>query len=187
MIVSDATTDVQAAIRAALVADAALLAIIGSDASGAKKVYSRPPQHVAMPYVIIGDASSLDDSTSDTYGQHIIFDIGCWDQSAVVQTPSSSNLRQMMARVIALFHMQPDASGQRVLWTVPARNLIVARVTGTPQIVLQPDGYSNHGIVTLDVYIGHDPKMAVVSTAAAKLAFNAAANSQLIPIIVGGF
>jgi hypothetical protein len=62
----------------------------------------------------------------------------------------------VMARILALFHMQPDASGQRARWTIPGRNLVIARVTGSPQILLQPDGISNHGIVTLDVQVGHD-------------------------------
>lgn len=155
MIVSDATTDVLTAARAALIADVALAAIVGTDASGAVRVYTRPPAHMPMPYVVIGDVSTLDNSTSDTYGQHLIFDIGCWDQSAVGMSPSQAKVRQMMARVIALFHMQPDHSGDRAVWTIPGRNLIVARVTGTPQIALQPDGISNHGIVTLDVQVGH--------------------------------
>jgi hypothetical protein len=156
MIVSDATTDVLTAIRATLIADAALAAIVGMDASGAVKVYSRPPQHETMPYVVIGDVSTLDDSTSDSFGQHILLDIGCWDQPTTGQSPSAGKVRQMMARVVALLHMQPDNSGQRARWTIPGRNLVVARVTGSPQILLQPDGISNHGIVTLDVQIGHD-------------------------------
>lgn len=155
MIVSDATTDVLTAVRVALVADSALAAIVGTDATGAARIYTRPPAHEPMPYVIIGDVSTLDDSTSDTYGQHLIVDIGCWDKQTIGMSPSQAKIRQMMARVIACFHMQPDRSGDRATWTIPGRNLIVARVTGTPQIALQPDGVSNHGIVTLDVQVGH--------------------------------
>lgn len=155
MIVSDALTDVMTAIRTALAADAALVAIVGHDASGAVKVYARPPQHEAMPYVIVGDASTLDDSTSDTFGQTFIFDIGCWDQPTVGMSPSHANIRAMMARVSALFHMQPDQSGDRAQWSIAGRNLIVSRVTGAQAIQLQPDGITNQGIVTLNVLVGH--------------------------------
>src|SRR5260370_26743598 len=79
MIVDDATLDWLTALRAALVADATLAALVGTDpASGATKIFSRPPAHVALPYVSFGDTSQRAFSTSDSYGQEIVVDVHCW-------------------------------------------------------------------------------------------------------------
>jgi hypothetical protein len=158
MIVNDATTALLTAIRAALVADATLAGIVGTDTrSGAVKVFSRPPAHIAMPFVTFGDTSQREFSTSDTYGQEIIVDVHCWAmrQADGNQSPATGTARQMMGRIETLLHMQPDTSGDRPTITVAGFNLIIAVVTGRSQLMLDPDGETNHGFVTVSARIGH--------------------------------
>ncbi len=158
MLIDDATFDWQAALRSALAADAALAALVGIDPmSGATKVFNRPPAHVALPYVSFGDTSQRAFSTSDSYGQEILTDVHCWAmrQSDGNQSPSTATARQMLARIEAIVHMQPDFSGDRAPLTVPGRNLLVAQVVERSQLVLDPDGETNHGFLTVAALIGH--------------------------------
>jgi hypothetical protein len=158
MIVDDATLDWLAALRAALVADAQLAALVGTDeASGAVKIFNRPPAHAALPYVSFGDTSERAFSTSDSYGQEIIVDVHCWAmrQSDGNQSPATATARQMMGRVEAVVHMQPDLSGDRPALTVAGRNLILAQVVERSQLVLDADGETNHGFVRVSALIAH--------------------------------
>lgn len=157
MIVSDATPDWLQALRTALVADATLAGLLGTDpASGATKVFGRPPLHVAMPFVSLGDTSQRLFSTSESYGQEIEVAIHCWAgrQADGNLSPATGLLRQIMARVEAVVHLQPDRSGDRPCLAIPGRNLILSLVTARSQLVLDPDGETNHGTLTVAALIG---------------------------------
>lgn len=157
MMVDDATLDWLAALRAALVADTVLAGLVGTDpASGAVKIFSRPPPFAALPLVAFGDTAQRDLSTSDGYGQEILTEVHCWAsrQADGNQSPATGTLRRMMARVEAVVHMQPDRSGDRPNLTVPGRNLILAQVTGRSQLALEPDGETNHASLTVAALIG---------------------------------
>lgn len=158
MIVDDATLDWLTALRAALVADATLAALVGTDpVSGATKIFSRPPAHVGLPYVSFGDTSQRAFSTSDSYGQEIIVDVHCWAmrQNDGNQSPATGTARRMMARVEAIVHMQPDRSGDRPSLTIPGRNLLIAQILERSQLALDPDGETNHAFLTISALIGH--------------------------------
>ncbi|MBV9245635.1 MAG: DUF3168 domain-containing protein [Methylobacteriaceae bacterium] len=158
MIVDDATLDWLAALRAHLVADAALASIVGTDpASGAVKIFNRPPGHTALPYISFGDTAQRAFSTSDSYGQEILVDVHCWAmrQSDGNQSSATATARQMMARVEAVVHMQPDLSGDRPALTIAGRNLLLAQVVERSQLVLDPDGETNHGYLRIAALIGH--------------------------------
>ncbi len=158
MLVDDATLDWLAALRAALVGDATLAALVGTDpVSGAVKIFNRPPAHVALPYISFGDTAQREFSTSDSYGQEIIVDIHCWAmrQSDGNQSPATATARAMLARVEAVVHMQPDLSGDRPALTIPGRNLLLAQVAERSQLALDPDGEMNHAFLTVVALIGH--------------------------------
>lgn len=157
MVVDDATFDWLAALRAALAADPALASLVGTDAaSGAVKIFSRPPPYATLPLVAFGDTAQRARSTSDCYGQEILTAVHCWAsrQADGNGSPESGTLRRMMARVEAVVHMQPDRSGERPVLTVPGRNLILAQVTDRSQLVLELDGETNHAILTVAALIG---------------------------------
>lgn len=157
MIIDDATLDWLAALRAALVADTQLAALVGIDpASGAPKIFNRPPAHVAMPFIAFGDTAQRAFSTSEAYGQEILVDVHCWAsrQADGNQSPATGPLRRMLARVEAVVHMQPDRSGDRPLLSIPGRNLIVAQVSQRSQLLLEPDGETNHASLTVATLIG---------------------------------
>lgn len=157
MTIDDATLDWLAALRAALVADFQLASLVGTDpASGAVKIFNRPPAHVAMPFVAFGDTAQRAYSTSEAYGQEILVDIHCWAsrQSDGNQSPATAPLRRMLARIEAVVHMQPDRTGDRPLLAIPGRNLILAQVSARSQLLLEPDGETNHAFLAVAALIG---------------------------------
>lgn len=61
---------VQVALEAALVADAPLVALLGTDATGVAKVYdSQAPGDAALDYVVIGDATEGRGGAASTFGR----------------------------------------------------------------------------------------------------------------------
>ena len=149
----DATADWLKALRAALVADTALVNAVGRDPANNVKVYSRAPAAIAFPLILIGDATSIDWSTSDTDGQEFRQDIECWDglQDTGNESPDATRTRRMMDRIRAILH-RPDLL--YVPFAVPGRNLALVQVIGTA-LRLEADTATNRGTVTVRVLIGN--------------------------------
>lgn len=137
----DRTLEVMAAIRTALLADATVAALIGT------RVYDTAPEAVTGPYMTIGSVGYRDYSTSSSEGQDMLMDVHCWDIPADrANAKNTANVRALMASVRRLFH---DAA-----LSVPARNVIVCRVTGGMPVMADADEI--HGVVTVRVLIGHE-------------------------------
>lgn len=149
----DATADWLKALRAALVADAPLAAAVGTDGGGNVKVYSRAPAEIAFPLILIGDATTIDWSTSDSDGQELRQDIECWDslQATGNEAPSAVRTRTMIDRLRAILH-RPDL--RYVPFAVPGRNLALVQVIGTG-LRLEQDTATNRGTVSVRVLIGN--------------------------------
>src|SRR4249920_2053529 len=70
-----AAAALRSAIHAALVADGALLALLGG-----AHVYDEPPRHVAFPYVTIGEARVTDWSTGGDKGEEHQLTLHAWSR-----------------------------------------------------------------------------------------------------------
>lgn len=135
----DATVALMAALRARLLADGELPAITG-------KIFDRPPANEATPYLTIGETSYEDWSTSDTDGQNIRVDIGVWQEPAGAD-PDTRVVRALMGHVRRIVHLAPLDLG--------AHNLVLVRVERAVGPMLDPDGYTLHGVVTVRALTGH--------------------------------
>jgi len=72
---STAAAALRAAIHDALVADGALVALLGGP-----KVYDEPPKSVAFPYVTLGEARVEDFSSGDAPGEEHRLTLHAWSQ-----------------------------------------------------------------------------------------------------------
>lgn len=71
----DPALDLQQTVFKALLADADLTAVLGSN-----KVYDRVPERVAAPYIVIGRTTVSDWSTSTEGGEAIVLFIHTWSK-----------------------------------------------------------------------------------------------------------
>lgn len=139
----DATNAVLAAVRVALLADPDILASLASPAS----VYDRPPQECPVPFVVIGEASFQDWSTADGEGQDIRLDVHVWDESAS-QTPDIARCKALMRRIRDVLHF-------RSLALAAPFHAVLCQVTARVGPLIDPDGISIHGVLTVNVLTDH--------------------------------
>ena len=137
----DSTVPVMAAIRAALLSDAALSPLISG-------IYDRAPTPARGSYLTIGDTSADDWSTATEDGQDHMIDVHVWTQPTS-QTPETSTPRALMGHVRRILH---NATGLTIAMPF---NLVTIRVTHQLGPMLDPDGATLHGIVTVRVAVDH--------------------------------
>ena len=133
----DATIALMTAVRAALLADSALLALLATSAS----VYDVAPENAQTPFIAIGVNSYQDWSTVSTDGQLVTLNIDCWDESRS-HYPETTRCRMMMRHCRRILHyarLTPPAPYRSVL-------MVVANRVGP---LFDPDGISIHGILQL--------------------------------------
>lgn len=89
---SSAALSLRAAIRAHLVADGAFVALLGGS-----RVHDEPPRAALPPYVVFGDAESLDASGDETPAEEHALLIEVWSREGGL-----SETLKISARLVAL-------------------------------------------------------------------------------------
>ncbi|OXE37552.1 MAG: hypothetical protein CGW95_01150 [Phenylobacterium zucineum] len=134
MAATDSTRPVMAAVRSLLLADSAFTALT-------TQVFDRVPQKTQGTWVTIGDVSTSDWSSSDTFGQAFTLDIHVWHQPTS-QTQETQKARDVMAAIRRLLHMQP------LTLSAPHHSVLMF-VTNTTPVMLDPDEATLHGVVSV--------------------------------------
>jgi hypothetical protein len=132
---ADATTAALTAIRAVIIADAAITAIVP-----AAQVVDRPDANLPLPMIVLGSTSAQTDDTSDTFGQDISIDVGIYTKG-----PDTAPARAIAGRLRTLFHRQ----------SLPLANVILVEhlaTIGPGQSDVQDELQT---ISTLRVLVGH--------------------------------
>jgi hypothetical protein len=140
MPVIDGTMALMTAVRTALLADSGLAAL------GITEVYDRPPAMQNSPFVTIGATRYSDWSFADADGQEIFIDISAWDGSKA--EPNTLTTRQIMERIRVILHFATLTLG------APAR-CILCQVINTVGPMLDPDGSTLHGVVSIRALVDH--------------------------------
>lgn len=137
----DRTLEVMAAVRAALIADAALLTLVAS------RIYDTAPEKAVSPYLTIGRTSYRDSSSSDSEAQDFDMEVHCWDIPADrANAKNTANVYNAMSHVRRVLH---DSN-----LTISGRNVILTRVTASVSPIADADEI--HGVVIVRVLAGHE-------------------------------
>ena len=123
---SDATLPVQAAIVAALKADAGVGAVVGD------RIYDRAPEGVAFPYVSIGAETGSPWEGSTLSGWEMVLQIDIWSRK-----PGAVEARQAMAAVSAALH--------RAEMTIAGNAFVLCNLE-SQRTMGDPDGVTTHGV-----------------------------------------
>lgn len=132
---ASASHEVQAAIFAALSADAGVKAEIGDPA----RVYANPPPGAVMPFVTLSEVSAGDWSTVSWYGREILFDVHAWGEMNAAAGGRIKLLAVMDACEMALRTRPTGLTGHR---------LGLLRFLSS-RVLLDPDGRTLHGVISL--------------------------------------
>ena len=138
MAATDSTRPIMVALRSLLLADAAFTTLT-------TQVFDRVPQKTQGTWVTIGDVSSSDWSSSDTFGQAFTIDVHVWHQPPS-QTQETQKARDIMAAVRRLTHMQP------LTLSAPHHSVLMF-VTNTVPVMLDPDEATLHGVVSIRLLV----------------------------------
>lgn len=125
---ADHAIDLQAAVYAALTADAALTTLIG-----AGRIHDHVPPGAELPYVVIGDGTAVDVSGIGIDAQEHTLTIHCWSEAS-----STLQVKQMVAAVRAALH---DVS-----LTLAAGQCPNIRCD-YHETMRDPDGITHHGVL----------------------------------------
>lgn len=128
------------AIGAALRADAALAAVVGT------RIYDAPPARAVMPSVTIRLVSARDGSTADTEAQILTFDLDVWDRYEIGGTLGRP--RAVMGHLRRVLHMRP--------LPVPGVALLSLMCIDARGPARDPDEVALHGTVTVAALAGHE-------------------------------
>lgn len=126
---ADRSLELAAAVYATLAGNAALTAVLG----GTGRIHDHVQPGSPLPYVTIGDGQAADYGGSDVDAQEHTLTIDCWSE-----TPSSLELRRIMAAVRAALH---DAD-----LTLSAGRCANIRQESS-QTLRDPDGITHHGVL----------------------------------------
>lgn len=140
---NDATIAVMTAIRTALLADPAILALLATPTS----CFDLAPENAPAPFVTLGQTSYQDWSTADTDGQAVTLNIHCWDESPSTN-PETTRCRLMMRHARRILHFAS------LNLPAPHRS-VVMQVTNRVGPLFDPDGISIHGILTVQALVDH--------------------------------
>lgn len=127
------TLELQRTIVAELKAAPALAALV------ADRVYDRPPQGVAFPYVSIGPFQQISDDADCLAAFEVFVDVHCWSRAY-----GSVECKQMTSAVVGALH-EADL-------TLNGATLVEMRHRSTQEIT-DRDGETTHGISTFRALI----------------------------------
>ena len=128
MTLTSASWPLQVALYAALTGHAPLQALVTG-------IFDRPPEDQAMPYVVIGESFASDWSTKTFDGQAHRLRLHIWDQS-----PGQGQTQRILALCAAALDALPDSiEGHRLVRWQRLQE----------QVLKDPDGYTQHGILEL--------------------------------------
>lgn len=139
MAAADATVPLMTAVRTAILADAQI-------ASVTTKVYDWPPSNVRGPFITLNALSWRTWDTADSDGQEITIDVHAWDMPSH-DGPATATVRSLMTHLRRLLH--------RGALTVSGHNLVLVEATAGTGPMLDPDGVTMHGVVTIRALVGH--------------------------------
>jgi|SRR5215211_6824780 len=130
MAVSDATLPLQAAVVAALKANAAVAAIVGT------RIYDNPAGDAAKPYISIGPSDLVPDDADGIEAAEITMQIDGWSD-----TPTSVQVKQVGAAIRAALH--------HAELTLPDDQRLVFLEADNTRYLTEPDGLTRHVAVSL--------------------------------------
>lgn len=128
------------AILSKLLGDAQLTALVGN------RIFAAPTPNGPTPELTIRHLDSRDDSTSDTDGQILAFEIDVWDRYRAGQDLSGP--RTIMNHIRRVLHRQP--------MTAAGCNIVVVSCTGSQGPFRDEDNISLHGILQVQIIAGHE-------------------------------
>jgi hypothetical protein len=138
----DPTDAVQVGIRAVLLADAALVALLAD----AESVWDEPPEEALFPYVHIGEVTSISDGTHSAQGRQVVPTIHTWAKAR-----SARPVNEIGARVVAVLDLQEAALDAAVtgvtVWMV---------LHEFSQTLRDPDRTIRHRIDRFRIYTSQD-------------------------------
>lgn len=123
---ADSQFALQEAIYTALTGDATLQGFIST------RVYDRPPQDSAFPYVDIGEGTATDFDTKTENGMEQTVSIHSWSRDQ-----GRKEVKQIMSAIV-------DALDQQSL-SVTGHSLVLLRFEFST-VEHDPDGYTQHGV-----------------------------------------
>jgi hypothetical protein len=127
----DAQIPVQAAILAALSANTYI-------ATNTIPVLDMVPKDQPVPFIVIGDFTAVDNSTTGIAGQVLTLSIHCWDQDL-----STLKLKTMMREITKTLHDQPLALADPLSETT--FTCVNIRFVNS-QVFKDPDGLTVHSV-----------------------------------------
>lgn len=134
---SDPCAELQPAVRAALKADATLLALFGG---GPVKVYDGvAPPNTASPYLVLGEDSVTPELAECLDGAAVAVTVHVWD---LASPPSVLGAKRIGAAVQAVLLDLTDLPSHRVVAAEPQ----LARY------LMDADGRTAHGVLTVTVH-----------------------------------
>lgn len=110
-------------------------ALTGANIAGGR-VYDSPPPKAVYPYVTIGDEQALDDGNTCEDGWEVFADVHAWSRPV---NGSKVEVKALMASIVPLLAVNLTMPGFRS----------VAGSMQTTRALRDPDGLTEHGIVTL--------------------------------------
>jgi hypothetical protein len=135
--VADRTLEIQAAIYAALVADAGVGALVGDKIYDAAYDPATATGTPVPPYITIGAVSAIPMDGTLLRGMEHLFDVHVWSEK-----PGAVECRQIMAAVYGALHWAD--------LTLSAGTAVFCRMTSRRDFA-DPDGVTTHGVVTFEI------------------------------------
>lgn len=130
----DSTLALQAAIVSALKAGAGVAGLVGG------RVYDRPPQRAALPYISLGVEQAAPYEAHDLDGWDVSWQIDCWSRK-----PGRVEIRRVMSAIHETLHNRP--------LVVSGHHLVMSVLTSQTALD-DPDGVTTHGVQRFD-FITH--------------------------------
>lgn len=137
----DPTSAVWPMVRAALIADEAVAAIVGT------KIYDTPPamdRTRQMPSISLGPTQPTPFGNDDLRGCSLYMQLDCWAEPTAVAAKPMNVVRALheavMAKVFGNQVASPNGWTLHFVWIDPAR---------TQVLPIDPDGKTAHAIVTI--------------------------------------
>lgn len=125
---ASAEWQLQKAIYATLRADAGVKAVVGDPA----RVYDHVPQSPTFPFIVIGEATALDESTMGTFGQVHTVDVDSWSRARGMK-----EVKGVQTAVQAALHRA----------TLTVTGFVCAGIMQEfSQALRDPDGLTRHGV-----------------------------------------
>ncbi|OJY39644.1 MAG: hypothetical protein BGP06_12735 [Rhizobiales bacterium 65-9] len=131
---STAALDLQAAIRAHLIADADFLAALGGP-----KLFDGAPRGTAFPYVTLGPASQGDWSDGEVTGADVALTLNVWSRAA--------GKREAWAIVGLMMRLLHDAT-----LTLPTRRLVTLSAVFA-EVRRESDSITERGVLRLSALV----------------------------------